>query len=110
VLYPLTLSKFGSTYKNAKGKTVPMPRPKIVWRPIIEEDRNMRAQRLTQLLQAGAISVNEIRMKMGFDRLDDPKFDKVEAMEPAKMPTGDPDQDAKIKKPAQATPAGKTVK
>ena len=75
VLYPLVRKRFG---KNDDVK------PKIVWKPIVEEDRNMRAQRLIQALQAKAITVNEFREAIGFERIEKPEFDKIDV--PPKVP------------------------
>ena len=75
VLYPLVRERFG---KNDDVK------PKIVWKPIVEEDRNMRAQRLIQALQAKAITVNEFREAIGFERIEKPEFDKIDV--PPKVP------------------------
>jgi hypothetical protein len=88
VLYPLIIKKFGDKYK---GKI--MPRAKIVWKPIVEEDRNMRAQRLIQALQAGAISVNEYRREMGFNIINKPEYEKLNPISPLGTPSGDPAQD-----------------
>jgi hypothetical protein len=62
----------------------------IIWKPIIEEDKNMRSQRLIQLLQAGAVSVNEVREEMGFKTISDEKYNSLEVKEPAVNPTGFP--------------------
>ena len=68
VLMPLVEAKFGS------GKE----KPKIVWKPIVEEDRNMRSQRLIQALQGRAISINEFRQAIGYERIEDrPDLDEV---------------------------------
>ena len=89
VFYPLIKSKFGDTYTDQKGNTHPMPKARILWKPIVEEDRNMRAQRLIQALQAGAISINEFRTKIGFPKLDE-SYDMVrgQPVKPPKIPKG----------------------
>ena len=97
VFYPLILKKFGETMEDESGKKIPMPKAEMVWKPIIEEDRNMRAQRLIQGVQAGTISVNEYRKEMGFKVLDDPKYDEIKPMVPAQIPSGTPFQDQKVK-------------
>lgn len=80
ILQPLAESKFGKD----------IGRPEIIWKPIIEEDKNMRSQRLIQMLQSGAISVNECREEMGFKTIQDAKYDKLEVKEPATNPSGFP--------------------
>ncbi len=60
VLYPLVKERYGENEEK----------PVMAWKPIVEEDRNMRAQRLIQALQARAISPNEFRTAIGFDRID----------------------------------------
>ena len=82
VLWPLAKVNFGEKIEK----------PRIVWKPIVEEDRNMRAQRLIQARQANTISVNEFRQGIGFERINDPKLDKVTGEPPAPTfnPTGDP--------------------
>lgn len=75
VLWPLVKSKFGEDKEK----------PTIIWKPIVEEDRNMRAQRLIQALQANAISVNEFRQSIGFPKIDNrPDLDKIK--EPPAVP------------------------
>jgi hypothetical protein len=67
-LHPLVKKKFGETTLK----------PKIVWKPIVEEDRNLRASRLLSALQGKAISVNEFRQAIGFERIEDrPELDEV---------------------------------
>jgi hypothetical protein len=103
VLYPLILKKFGEKYK---GKI--MPRAHITWKPIVEEDRNMRAQRLIQALQAGAVSVNEYRREMGFNIINKPEYDKLNPISPLGTPSGDPSQDKEKgggKTPARIKPS-----
>ena len=97
VFYPLIVKKFGESMEDESGKKTPMPKAEMVWKPIIEEDRNMRAQRLIQGVQAGTISVNEYRKEMGFKVLDDPKYDEIKPMVPAQIPSGTPFQDQKVK-------------
>jgi hypothetical protein len=104
ILYPLILKKFGEKYK---GKI--MPRAHITWKPIVEEDRNMRAQRLIQALQAGAISVNEYRREMGFNIINKAEYDKLNPISPLGTPSGDPAQDKEKggggKPPARVKPS-----
>jgi hypothetical protein len=70
VLWPLAKARFGADTEK----------PVIVWKPIVEEDRNMRAQRLIQALQARAISVNEFRQAIGFEAVSGkPELDEVGA-------------------------------
>jgi hypothetical protein len=81
IIRPLIDDKFGKSVPNAR----------IVWKPIIEETPDMRPQRLIQLLQAGAVSVNEVRLEMGFEELEDSQYDKpMPMMEPAMNPSGFP--------------------
>ena len=80
IFKPLIHANFGEDVENAR----------IVWKPIIEEDKDMRSQRLIQLLQAGAISVNEARIEMGFDPVHEDKYDKLQPVEPAFNPKGFP--------------------
>lgn len=85
VFYPIIKAKFGEGVEKAR----------IVWKPIVEEDRNLRSERLLRMLQGGAISVNEFRMEVGFDKLKDEKFDEVKGPKekPAKIPKGFPPQE-----------------
>lgn len=81
IFKPLLKDRFGEDVENAD----------IVWRPIIEEDKNMRSQRLIQMLQAGAASVNEVREEMGFRRISEDKYDKLQPVaEPAPFAKGFP--------------------
>jgi len=82
LLYPLAKARFGEN----------IPKPRIVWKPVVIEDRNMRSQRLVQALQAGAISINEFREEFGFESLDDPKYKEVKGSPtaPQGVPTGMP--------------------
>jgi hypothetical protein len=80
IFRPIITEEFGEDVENAN----------IIWKPIIEEDKNMRSQRLIQLLQAGAISVNECRSEMGFNRIPESKYDKLEKAEPAGFSKGVP--------------------
>jgi hypothetical protein len=80
IFRPLITEEFGEDVENAS----------IIWKPIIEEDKNMRSQRLIQLLQAGAISVNECRSEMGFNRIPEAKYDKLEKAEPVGFSKGVP--------------------
>lgn len=80
IFRPLIDAEFGEDVENAE----------IIWKPIVEEDRNMRSQRLIQLLQAGAISVNEIRSEMGLPRLKGKKYDEVIPKPPGTVPGGFP--------------------
>jgi hypothetical protein len=80
IFKPMIRLKFGEDMENAH----------IMWKPIIEEDKNMRSQRLIQLLQAGAISVNECRMEMGFKRIGKSKYDQLVSAEPAGFSNGFP--------------------
>jgi len=86
IFRPLITAKFGKSEKNAE----------IVWKPIIEEDKNMRSQRLIQMQQAGAISINELREEMGFNRMNETKYDELREPEPFTNPSGFPE-----KKPGQ---------
>jgi hypothetical protein len=71
------------------GKSV--PDAKIIWKPILEETPDMRAQRIIQFLQAGAITINEARVEMGWEELDGAEYDKpISQMEPATNPSGFP--------------------
>lgn len=63
---PLIDEKFGKTVPNAR----------IVWKPIVEESSDMRTQRLVQLLQAGALSINEVRVESGFPALQGEMYEK----------------------------------
>ncbi len=112
VLYPLVLANFGETSKDDKGKEIPMPKPHIVWKPIVEEDRNMRSQRLIQMFQAGAISVNEIRSSTGFKELEDEKYNEVrgEPAMPFKEPLPGNEKPAGEKVPGFAKPSPEGVK
>ena len=80
IFKPLIKARFGDDVENAE----------IIWKPIIEEDKNMRSQRLIQMLQAGAISVNELRVEQGFKQLEDKKYDEVNVVEPGMQPSGFP--------------------
>ena len=81
IIRPLIDEKF--------GKSVPIA--KIVWKPIIEETPDMRPQRLIQLLQAGAVTVNEVRVEMGFEELEGSEYNKpMPVGEPAMNPSGFP--------------------
>lgn len=80
IFRPLIDAEFGEDVENAE----------IIWKPVVEEDRNMRSQRLIQLLQAGGISVNEIRSEMGFARLEGKKYDEVTAKPTGTLPGGFP--------------------
>jgi len=80
IFKPLIKEKFGDSTENVE----------IIWRPIIEETKDMRSQRLIQLLQAGAISVNECRAEMGFNMISEAKYDKLESKEPATNQNGFP--------------------
>ena len=71
IFKPLIARKFGKDVENAQ----------IVWKPIVEEDANMRSQRLIQMLQAGAISINECRSEMGFSIVAEEKYDKLQPIE-----------------------------
>lgn len=77
VLHPLVKAKFGETWVNPRREKVPMPKPRIVWAPIVEEDRNMRSQRLIQALQSRAISINEFRTEVGFPRREGEEYDSI---------------------------------
>ncbi len=89
IFKPLIKAKFGEDVENAE----------IVWKPIIEEDKNMRSQRLIQMLQAGAATVNEVREEMGFGRMSEDKYDKLQPpQEPAAFGKGVPP------KPGAASP------
>ena len=51
----------------------------------------MRPQRLIQLLQAGAVTVNEVRVEMGFEELEGSEYNKpMPVGEPAMNPSGFP--------------------
>ena len=90
IFKPLIKAEFGEDVENAE----------MVWKPIIEEDRNMRAQRLIQMLQAGAISINESRSEMGFATIPDkPEYDELRPVEPAFTPKGFPPKPGAISKP-----------
>jgi hypothetical protein len=80
IFEPLIKMKFGDKTENAH----------IVWKPIIEEDKNMRSQRLIQMMQAGAVSVNECREEMGFRSMQDKKYDELISKEPGTQPSGFP--------------------
>ena len=81
VLRQLIDAKFGKSVPNAK----------IVWKPILEETPDMRAQRIIQFLQAGAITINEARVEMGWEELDGDEYDKpISQLEPATNPSGFP--------------------
>ena len=83
VLWPLIKTNFGPDVEK----------PKIIWKPIVEEDRNMRAQRLIQALQAGAVSINEFRQAIGYPKIDGrPDLDFVRGVPSGGMfmPSGDP--------------------
>jgi len=68
VLWPLSKVKFGDTTEK----------PKIVWKPISEESRDMRTQRLVQVRQLGDISSNELREAIGYERIHGkPELDEV---------------------------------
>jgi hypothetical protein len=78
---PLIRAKFGEDVENAE----------IVWKPIIEEDKNMRSQRLIQMLQTGAVSVNEVREEMGFQKRsedDEKDMDEFDKLVPMQSPMG----------------------
>ena len=98
LIRPLIDEKFGKSVPNAK----------IIWKPIIEETPDMRPQRLIQLLQAGAISVNEVRVEMGFDELEGDKFDKpMPMMEPAMNPSGFPPKSGALTSPSKGVPGAR---
>ncbi len=80
IFRPLIEAKFGKDVENAE----------IIWKPIIEEDKNMRSQRLIQMLQAGAASVNEVRVEMGFKTMNNKKYDELVSQEPATFSKGFP--------------------
>lgn len=94
IFKPLIIQKFGKDTANVK----------IIWKPIIEEDKNMRSQRLIQMQQAGSISINELRMEMGFSRIAESKYDKLEADEPKGFSTGFPPKPGFPQKPGVAQP------
>jgi hypothetical protein len=97
IFKPLIKAEFGKDVENAE----------IIWKPIIEEDKNMRSQRLIQMVQVGAISVNDLREEMGFRRItkesqkDVDEFDKLVPKEPPTMAQGFPP-----KRPAGPPPGG----
>jgi hypothetical protein len=81
VLRPLIDAKFGKSVEDAE----------IVWKPILEETPDMRAQRIIQFLQAGAITINEARVEMGWVELEGSKYDEpISQLEPATNPSGFP--------------------
>jgi hypothetical protein len=80
IFKPLINERFGEKVENAE----------IVWKPILEESKDMRSQRLIQMLQAGAITVNELRKEAGFNMIAEPKYDKLEKSEPSTKNTGFP--------------------
>jgi len=96
LLYPLVKAKFGEEVEK----------PKIVWKPVVIEDRNMRSQRLVQALQAGAISINEFREEFGFETLDDDKYNDVKGFPtgPMGVPTGMPKVPTYAKPPPEGVP------
>jgi hypothetical protein len=96
LLYPLVKAKFGEEVEK----------PKIVWKPVVIEDRNMRSQRLVQALQAGAISINEFREEFGFETLDDDKYNDVKGVPtgPMGVPTGMPKVPSFAKPPPEGVP------
>ena len=94
IFKPLIKANFGEDEPNAK----------IIWKPVIEEDRNMRSQRLIQLLQGGAISVNECRREMGFEELQGEKYNEVTPREPGTVPGGFPRQLPSTLKVPEPTP------
>jgi hypothetical protein len=78
---PLIDEKFGKSVPNAR----------IVWKPIVEESPDMRTQRLVQLLQAGALSINEVRVESGFNALSGEQYEKPkDPMQILGNPTGFP--------------------
>jgi len=98
VLLPIIKAKFGKDTEKAR----------ITWKPIVEESRDMRGPRLIAALQSGAISINEYRMEMGFDKLDDEKYNEVrgQPVKPEKVPKGfEP-----VKPPAFAKPPPEGVR
>ena len=97
---PLEQYLFRQLIDEKFGKEV--PNAKIVWKPIIEESPDMRTQRLVQLLQAGALSINEVRVESGFNALVGESFDKPRdplAMSQIGVPTGFPQKEKKKELP-----------
>jgi len=99
IFKPLIKARFGDDVENAE----------IIWKPIIEEDKNMRSQRLIQMLQAGAISVNELRVEQGFKQLEDKKYDKVNVVEPGMQPSGFPPKPGAAAQPKSGGPETERV-
>ncbi len=66
---PLIAAKFGDKILKKDGK------PTVVFKPIVEEDRNLRQARLIQAANSGVISVNEARIGMGYTTLRESKYD-----------------------------------
>ena len=100
IFKPLIKAEFGEDVENAE----------MVWKPIIEEDRNMRAQRLIQMLQAGAISINEARSEMGFATVPDkPEYDEMKPVEPAFTPKGFPPKPGAVSRPPAEQVVPKTT-
>ncbi len=60
---PLIAARFGEKVLEESGK------PTVVFKPIVEEDRNLRQARLIQAANSGVISVNEARIGMGYTTL-----------------------------------------
>ncbi len=64
---PLVAARFGK--KAVENK------PHVVFRPVVEEDRNLKQARLIQSANSGIISRNEARTGMGYPSIKDPSFD-----------------------------------
>ena len=83
-------------------------RPALIWKPVVEEDRNMRSQRLVQMVQVGAITKNQLREELGFSRVDkgdsdyDKSLDTYTPSEPKQVPSGRPP------KQSEFSPSGTT--
>ncbi len=69
-IMPLCIAKFGQeAMQDPKSHLV--VNPKIIWKPVIEEDRNQKQVRVLQAWQMNALSRNETREHLGFEPIDE---------------------------------------
>ncbi len=91
---PLIKARWGEDIIKKYGE------PKVVWEPIIQEDRNTRLARVMKMTEAGIYTVNEARKECGLDSLGK-EYDK-----PTPKSTSPFGKSVGIKRPSAALSAG----
>ena len=92
---PLIISNFGEETIDQYGE------PQLIWKPIIEEDRNKRLLNIDRLAVDGIISVNEARTSVGWQPFRRPMKERKEQQEmtPGETPIGTNDYDPNYDEP-----------